>query len=73
MSTIFTIIIIKLSDRRMVLQLLAVSPIRLSQRTIILTVGKVELVTMAGPLGCFVFSLFSSLSSVIAFEWNLCR
>jgi len=56
-----------------VLQLLAVSPIRLSQRTIILTVGKAELVTMAGPLGCFVFSLFSSLSSVIAFEWNLCR
>lgn len=59
MSTIFTIIIIKLSDRGMVLQLLAVSPIRLSQRTIIFTVGKAEMVTMAGSLGCFMFSLFS--------------
>lgn len=80
MSTIFTIII-KLSDKSMVFQLLAAcegaSPIRLergNQRKIICTVGKGELLTMAGHLGCSrIQPVFSSPVPVIIFKWKLCR
>lgn len=74
MSTIFTIII-KLFDKSMVFQLLAVcegeSPIRLgraNRRKIICTVGKAELLTMAGHLGCSCIQpVFSSPVPVITF------
>ena len=80
MSTIFTIII-NLSDKSMVFQLLAVSEresfIRLgraNQRKIICTVGKGELLTMAGHLGCSrIQPVFSSPIPVIILEWKLCR